>query len=88
MTLVVVVLAARFQKKRAVTKRTVKEWISQHDRKLNTALWLKFDMANRLQVYMQSLHCSVCTQFKGMRNFRSAFIDGSTNVRVSCVKYQ
>ncbi len=51
MTLVVVVLAASsVPKEKSVQKRTVEEWISHHDRELNTSLWLMFDMANRLQV--------------------------------------
>ena len=33
-------------KRRAVTRRTVEKWITENDRKLNTLVWLKFDMAD------------------------------------------
>ena len=75
-------------KKRAVQTKTVEERISQHDKLLNTSVWLKFDTADRHHVAM--LRCSICSQFKtqleSMRNFRPAFIDGTTNVRISTVK--
>ena len=72
-------------KKRAVQKKTVEEWISQHDKLLNTSVWLKFDTADRHHV--ATLRCPICSQFKtqleSMRNFRPAFIDGTTKVRIS-----
>ena len=75
-------------KRREVQKKTVQEWISQYDKQFNTAVWLKFDMVDRTCV--STLRCSVCTQFQkqleSMRNFRPAFIDGTTNVRISTVK--
>ena len=75
-------------KRRAVQKKTVQEWISQYDKQFNTAVWLKFDTVDRTRV--STLRCSVCTRFQkqleSMRNFRSAFIDGTTNVRISTVK--
>ena len=75
-------------KRRAVQKKTVEEWVSQYDKQFNTAVWLKFNTVDRTHV--STLRCSVCTQFQkqleSMRNFRPAFIDGTTNVRLSTVK--
>ena len=75
-------------KRRAVTRRTVEKWITENDRKLNTSVWLKFHMADREHV--ASLKYSVCSEFstklESMRNFKAAFIDGSSNVRVSAVQ--
>ena len=60
----------------------------ENDRTLNTSLWLKFDMADRDHV--ATLRCAVCSQFKEklacMRNFRPAFIEGTTNIRTSTMK--
>ena len=60
----------------------------ENDRVLNTSAWLKFDMADRDHV--SSLRCEVRLQFKdklvSMRNFRPAFIDGTTNVRTTAFK--
>ena len=75
-------------KKRAVPRATVEKWIVEHDRELDTSLWLKFDMADREHVAL--LKCSLCSRFsdklESMRNFRPAFIDGTANIRVSTVK--
>ena len=58
---------------------------------MNTASWLKFETAlppdyDRMAI----LKCAVCTQFKekleSMRNFRPAFIEGTSNVRTcTCI---
>ncbi len=75
-------------KKRAVCRRIVEKWVVENDRALNTSVWLKFDMTDRDHV--ASLRCEVCSQFKdklvSMRNFRPAFIDGTTNVRTTTFK--
>ena len=51
-------------------------------------MWLKFNMADRDHV--ASLRCAVCTQIKdklvSMRNFRPAFIEGTTNVQTAMFK--
>ena len=74
-------------KKRGVSKKTAEKWVLENDRELNTSVWLKFD-ADRDHVVV--LKCAVCTEFRdklvGMRNYRSSFIDGSTNVRTSTFK--
>ena len=58
---------------------------------MNTASWLKFETApppDRDRVAV--LKCAVCTQFKekleSMRNFRPAFIEGTSNVCTSTFK--
>ena len=53
-------------------------------------MWLKFETDRRDHVL--SLKCAVCSQFKdkltSMRNYRSAFVDGTTNVRTFTFKDQ
>ena len=75
-------------KRRPVQRRTVEKWIVENDRELNTSVWLKFEMADREHIAL--LKCSVCSQFatklESMRNFKAAFIDGSSNIRISSVK--
>ena len=75
-------------KKRMVQRTTVEKWMKELDKEHSTSLWLKFEVADRDHVSL--LKCSICSQFseklQSMRNFRSAFIDGSSNVRVSNVK--
>ena len=51
-------------KKQAVQKWTIEEWISQHDKQLNTSIWLKFSMADRDHHYVASLWCLVCTHLR------------------------
>ena len=68
-------------KKRAISRKTVEKWVVENDRELNTSVWLKFE-GDRNHVF--SLKCAVCLQFKekliSMRNYRPAFIEGTTNV--------
>ena len=75
-------------KKQKVQRRTVEKWIRDYDKTLNTMLWLKFKMADRDHV--SSLRCDLCSQFKdkliSMRNYRSAFVEGTTNVKTSSFK--
>ena len=75
-------------KRRPIQKKTVQEWISQYDEQFNTTVWLKYETVDRTHV--STLRCSVCTRFQkeleSMKNIRPAFIDCSTNVRLSTVK--
>ena len=75
-------------KKRAASKTTVETWKRQLDREYDTAVWLRYDVSSGDVVLR--LKCSICTEFRdrlsGMKNFRAAFIEGSTNVRKSCVQ--
>ena len=74
-------------KKRAVSRKTVEKWVVENDRELNTSVWLKFDGDRN---HMFSLKCAVCSQFKekliSMRNYRPAFIEGTTNIRTTAFK--
>ena len=73
---------------RALTVSTVKRWISENDKAVNTADWLTYEAPGRSVV--SSLKCSACSKFqdklRGMRNFKLGFIDGSRNQRISNVK--
>ena len=65
----------------AVGKKTVQKWITENDRNLNTSVWLDFELCGRDTVSV--LKCSVCREFRerliSMKNFRPAFIDGTSN---------
>lgn len=75
-------------KRRALTVSTVKRWIAENDRALNTTTWLTYTASDRN--FVESLKCSVCIKFQDklrcMRNFKPGFIDGSRNLRVSSFK--
>lgn len=79
---------ASTSKKRAVSVKTVQNWISQNDKQFETASWLKYDVVNREHV--SAVKCSVCIRFQeriySCRNYNSAFITGSTNLRCSAFK--
>ena len=81
-------LSGPLAKKRAIHRLTVEKLITKNDRAMNTATWLKFEMANRDHVAV--LKCVVCSQFKikleSMRNYRPAFINGTSNIRSSTFK--
>ena len=66
----------------------MEKWIKENDSQLSTSVWLKFSMADREHVAV--LNCSICSQFctklESMRNFKPAFIDSSSNIRISAVK--
>ena len=72
-------------KRRAVSKKTVEKWILEHDKTLNTSTWLEYEEAGRYHV--ATLKCKVSTRFvdkiRGSRNFNTAFIEGSANLRMS-----
>lgn len=76
-------------KKHGVTKRTVKKWIAENDKSLQTLRWLHFKMSADHE-HVAILKCAVCSQFKEklvfMQNFRPAFINGTTNICVSVFK--
>ena len=75
-------------KRRALTVSTVKRWISENDKAVNTADWLNYEAPGRSVV--SSLNCSACSKFqdklRGMHNFKLGFIDGSRNQQISSVK--
>ena len=58
-----------------------------NDKSLNTSTWLVFEMdGDRASL----LRCNICCKFKdrleSMRNFRLAYIEGSSNVKTSSFK--
>ena len=75
-------------KKRGLTMKTVDKWIVDNDKTLNTTTWLKYDKVDR--EYVATLKCSVCFRFndklRSARNYNSAFVVGSTNLRASAFK--
>ena len=75
-------------KGRAVQVRMVEKWMAENDKVLNTSIWLKFERADR--DYVLSLKCAVCSRYNDklvcMRNYRTAFLEGTTNVRTSSFK--
>ncbi len=82
----VVLLPGVPPKKRAVTVATVKKWIMMYDDSLETSSWMKFEKSDEFHV--SRLKCSICQLFesdlrKYSRNFSSAFIEGSENLRTS-----
>ena len=76
--------------KRLVQRTTVQKWIAQHDKALNTTVWLKFESAAGDREHVAKLICSVCQQFRqkleSSRNYRPAFIKGTANVKLCTVK--
>ena len=75
-------------KKCGLTMKTVDKWIVDNDKTLNTTTWLKYDKVDR--EYVATLKCSVCFRFndklRSARNYNSAFVVGSTNLRASAFK--
>ena len=76
------------KKKRILLKRSVDNWITEYDKELETSTWLKYDVVDR--VHIDCLKCSVCFKFNdkllNTRNYNSAFVDGSKNLRTSSFK--
>jgi len=77
-------------KKRMATKRTVDRWISENDKTLQTIRWLGYETASGDREHVSMLKCNVCSKYKdklcSMRNYRPAFVEGTTNVRASTFK--
>ena len=77
-------------KKRNLTKSMVDKWIADNDKVLSTSTWLKYDVDTAARGRVVALKCSVCCQFRGklisMRNYSTAYIEGSTNLRTSSFK--
>ena len=65
--------------------------VLENDKNLDTATWLKYDISKLdRSIVVSLLKCSVCIWFeeklRGQRNFKLAFIVGSTNLRASSFK--
>ena len=61
--------------------------MQDNDKSLNTLSWLDFEMDGD---EVSLLRCKICCKFKerleSMRNFRLAYIEGSSNVKTSSFK--
>ena len=72
-------------KKRGVSKTSVNKWIRKNDKTLSMVTWLKFDTDAANHGVVVALRCSVCKQFRdklvGMRDYNSAYVEGSSNLR-------
>lgn len=70
-----------------MSTKTVERWIVENDKTLNTATWLEYETSSSNRYQVTTLKCKVCTKFvdsiRGSRNFNSAYIEGSSNVRTS-----
>ena len=75
---------------RSVTRKTVEKWIRENDKTLDTTLWLKFVVVAGDREHVSKLKCSICGQFQerliSMRNYNSAFVEGTTNTHASSFK--
>ena len=72
-------------KKRMVQRKTVEKWMKELDKKHSTCLWLKFEVADKRSLVTAEM-LQFSEKLQSLRNFRSAFIGGSSNIRVSSVK--
>ena len=74
-------------KNRTVTIATATKWKTENDKKLDTSMWLQFEVDGSS---VSALKCSACAKFedklRGCKNFTQAFIIGSRNVRSSAFK--
>ena len=79
-----------FAKKRTVSVSTVEKWIAENDASINTITWLGFDRLTGNHECVASLKCKICIRYKERlvtcRNYNTAFIEGSSNLRISAVK--
>ena len=70
--------------------KPVNKWIRENDKILSTATWLKFDIDAANRGVVVALRCSICKQFcdklVDMRNYNSAYVEGSSNLRSSSFK--
>ena len=74
-----------------VTLTTFKTWQVQLEREHQTMTWLRGDMDQNNPTVVDTLWCNTCRMNKakiiGMKNSSSAWINGSTNHKTSCVVY-
>ena len=75
--------------KRQVTIATAKKWQTQYDREYQSLTCLNYDVDDQEKTLAKLLRCSACTKFdssiRGMKNYSSAWIIGSTNHRTSSI---
>ena len=65
-------------------------WIAESDKTLSTATWLVYEIDRTNRSRVVSLKCLVCARYSqklvGMRNYNSAFVEGTSNLRTSSFK--
>ena len=76
------------QKKCKVMVETSQKWTKENNNEFGTFAWLKYDKVNRKHV--ATLKCFVRIEFNDkllrMRNYNSAFVVGTKNLRSSSYK--
>ena len=72
--------------KRQVTKSTFEKWQREHEQQHSTLSWLRCEL-DRDKVHVVSLSCAACKKYEPyiVKNFSKAWINGSTNLKVSNV---
>jgi len=74
--------------KQGVMIKSVNKWIAENDKQLDMTTWLCYEKADREHV--SSPKCSICIRFQekllSQKNYNSAFITGSKNLRTSSFK--
>ena len=77
--------------KRQLTVATFQKWQRIHEQEHQTLTWLCCKLNRSDSTVVDSLFCEVCKMFedniRGMRNFSSTWINGSTNLRTSNMIY-
>ena len=81
--------ASEKKAKRQVGMSTCEKWQREFDREYQSLLWLRCDKDEANRSLVATLYCKVCRQFedriRGMCNFSSAWVTGTTNHRTSNV---
>ena len=81
--------ASEKKAKRQVGVSMCKKWQREFDREYQSLLWLRCDKDEANRSLVATFYCKVCRQFedriRGMRNFSSAWVTGTTNHRTSNV---
>ena len=73
--------------KRQVQVSTFNKWQRELDKEHSSLVWLRCDRDKDDQLLVSTVYCKVCREYEnkiiGMRNFSSAWINGSWNHRTS-----
>jgi len=63
------------------------KWMRDNDQSLNTLSWLDFEMdGDRVSLLRFKICCKYKERLESMRNFRLAYIEGSSSVKTSSLK--
>ena len=72
-------------KRRQVTITTFKKWQTQHEKEYQTLSWLRCDSDSRKLLVWRAACKKYEDKIRGVKNFSSAWIVGSSNQKVSNV---